>query len=156
MWAPAGRRTLVPFTPPSASQWRVWSVSVVFSHHFERANNIAHSPAFTLKYEISGVLKSQTWPTWLQHKHHPRVLLYLHGSPLGEGDHKVLPLPVLIHHMGEDDMPVAAGPRQLGAICRPGQAEHAARVGFLQRVRPLGLGDEREQQLMDADIYRQL
>lgn len=73
----------------------------------------------------------------LHQQHYLNVLLYLHGSPLGEGDHKVLPLPVLIHHMGEDDMAVAAGPRQLGAICGPSQTEHTASVGFLQCVRPL-------------------
>lgn len=62
---------------------------------------------------------------------------YLHGSPLGKGDHKVLPFPMLLHHMGKDDMPVAAGPSQLGAVCRPGQAEHTACVGLLQRIGPL-------------------
>lgn len=62
---------------------------------------------------------------------------YLHGSPLCKGDHKVLPLPVLLHHMSKDDMPVATGPSHLGAICRPGQAEHTACVGFLQGVGPL-------------------
>lgn len=72
---------------------------------------------------------------------------YLHGSPLGKGDHKVLPLPVLLHHMGKDDMPIATGPSQLGAVCRPGQAEHTAGVGLLQRIGPLeggGMGREKE------------
>lgn len=62
---------------------------------------------------------------------------YLHGSLLGEGDHKVLPLPVLFHHMGKDDMPIATGPSQLGAVCRPGQGEHTACVGLLQCIGPL-------------------
>lgn len=59
------------------------------------------------------------------------LAFYLHGPPLGKGDHNVLPLPVLLHHMGKDDMAVATGPCQLGTICRPGQAEHAAGVGLL-------------------------
>lgn len=59
------------------------------------------------------------------------IYFYLHGSPLGKGNHKVLPLPVLLHHMGKDDMSVATGPGQLGAIGRPSQAEHAAGVGLL-------------------------
>lgn len=39
--------------------------------------------------------------------------------------------------MRKDDMSVSAGPGQLGAVRRPGQAEHAACVRFLQRVGPL-------------------
>ncbi|TNN80346.1 hypothetical protein EYF80_009370 [Liparis tanakae] len=49
---------------------------------------------------------------------------------------------MLLHHVGEDDMPVATGPGQLGAVCRPGQAEHTACVGLLQRIGPLGGGGE--------------
>lgn len=79
-----------------------------------------------------------------KHKSQPTLLLYLHGSPLGEGDHKVLPLPVLLHHMGKDDMPVATGPSQLGAICGPGQTEHAACVGFLQCIGPLERGRKKD------------
>lgn len=59
------------------------------------------------------------------------LIFYLHGPPLGEGDHKVPPLPVLLHHVSKDDVPVATGPCQLGTVCRPGQAEHAAGVGLL-------------------------
>lgn len=90
------------------------------------------------------------------------VPFYLHGSLLGEGDHKVLPLPVLFHHMGKDDMPVATGPSQLGAICRPGQGEHTACVGLLQCVGPLDqarreqrrrAGRERTIRLMPTDLY---
>lgn len=52
---------------------------------------------------------------------------------------------MLLHHMGKDDMPDAAGPSQLGAICRPGQAENTACVGLLQRIGPLeGGGKGRE------------
>lgn len=68
---------------------------------------------------------------------------YLHGSPLGQSDHKVLPLPMLLHHVGKDDMPVATGPGQLGAVCRPGQAEHTACVGLLQCIGPLEGGGKR-------------
>lgn len=81
--------------------------------------------------------------------------LYLHGSPLGKGDHKVLPLPVLLNHMGKDDMSVAAGPGQLGAVCRPGQAEHTACVGLLQCIGPLEGGEEGRKRtlwLMATDI----
>lgn len=42
--------------------------------------------------------------------------------------------------MGKDDMSVAAGPGQLGAIRRPGQAEHTSCVGLLQRIGPLEKG----------------
>lgn len=50
---------------------------------------------------------------------------------------------MLLHHMGKDDMPVAAGPGQLGAVCRPGQAEHTACVGLLQCIGPLEGGGEK-------------
>lgn len=82
-------------------------------------------------------------------------ILYLHGSPLGEGDHKVLPLPVLLHHMGKDDMSISAGPSQLGTVCSPGQAEHTACVGLLQCVGPLQGGEEGRERtlwLMATDI----
>lgn len=65
---------------------------------------------------------------------HVWLSFYLHASPLAKGDHEVLPLPMLLHHMGKDDMPISAGPSQLGAICRPRQAEHAACVGLLQCI----------------------
>lgn len=63
---------------------------------------------------------------------------------------------MLLHHMGKDDMPIAAGSSQLGAICRPGQAEYTACVGLLQRIGPLEGGDkgkEREQLLMATDVF---
>lgn len=65
------------------------------------------------------------------------TLPHLHASPLGEGDLKILPLPVLIHHMGKDDMPVAAGPGQLRAICGPGEVKDAECVGLFHSVGPL-------------------
>lgn len=74
------------------------------------------------------------WCLWLS--------FYLHGSPLGKGDHKVLPLPMLLHHVGKDDLPVATGPGQLCAVCGPGQAEHTPCVGLLQCVGPLQGGGE--------------
>lgn len=78
---------------------------------------------------------------------------YLHGSPLGKRDHKVLPLPMLLHHMGKDDMSVATGPSQLCAVCRPGQAEHAACVGLLQRIGPLQGGDRGENNIVNGYRY---
>lgn len=65
------------------------------------------------------------------------TLPHLHGSPLGEGDLEILPLPVLIHHVGKDDMAVAAGAGQLRAICRPGEVEDAECVGLFHSVGPL-------------------
>ena len=80
-------------------------------------------------------------------------LFYLHGSPLGKSDQKVLPLPVLLHHMGKDDMPIAAGPSQLSAIRRPGQSEHTACVWLLQRIGPLeGRGEGREKEERGREI----
>lgn len=65
------------------------------------------------------------------------TLPHLHASPLGEGDLEILPPPVLIHHMGKDDMPVAAGPGQLRAICGPGEVKDAECVGLFHSVGPL-------------------
>lgn len=65
------------------------------------------------------------------------TLPHLHGSPLGEGDLKIFPLPVLVHHMGKDDMAVAAGPGQLRAICGPGEVKDAECVGLFHGVGPL-------------------
>lgn len=73
-----------------------------------------------------------------------RTLPHLHGSPLGEGDLKILPLPVLIHHMGKNDMPVAASPGQLCAICRPGEVKDAECVGLIHGVGPLEDRDKEE------------
>lgn len=75
---------------------------------------------------------------------------YLHGSSFGESYDKVLPLPVLLHHMGKNDMSISAGPGQLGAIRRPGQAEHTACVGFLQCIGPLE-GEERGKDQRNID-----
>lgn len=75
---------------------------------------------------------------------------YLHGPSFGKSYAKVLPLPVLLHQVGKDDMSVSAGPGQLGAIRRPGQVEHAACVGFLQRVGPL----EGEEQSREKQAHR--
>lgn len=82
----------------------------------------------------------------------PGTLPHLHGSPLGEGDLEVLPLPVLIHHVGKDDMAVAAGPGQLRAICRPGEVEDAECVGLFHSVGPLedrGQGRKKEEQFTE-------
>lgn len=65
------------------------------------------------------------------------TLPHLHGSPLCEADLEILPLPVLIHHVGKDDMAVAARPGQLRAICGPGEVKDAERVGLFHGVGPL-------------------
>lgn len=70
------------------------------------------------------------------------TLPHLHGSSLGEGDLEVLPLPVLIHHMGKNDMAIAAGPSQLCAICRPGEVKDTECVGLFHGVGPLGDRDK--------------
>lgn len=58
--------------------------------------------------------------------------------------------------MGKNDMAVAAGPRQLGAICRPGEVKDTERVGFFHGVGPLDDGDKRrkkEQQLTNPSYW---
>lgn len=69
--------------------------------------------------------------------YHYQYLHYLHRSSLGQSDHKILPLPALLHHMGKDDMTVTTGSCQLGAISRPGYGEHTASVWLLQGIGPL-------------------
>lgn len=81
-------------------------------------------------------------------KLHPSLLTqmssYLHGSSFGKGELKVLPVPVLIYHMGKNYMPVAARPSQLGTICRPGQIEDTVCVRLLQGIGPLEKGTRGE------------
>lgn len=60
---------------------------------------------------------------------------------------------MLLHHMGKDDMPDAAGPSQLGAICRPGQAENTACVGLLQRIGPLEGGGKGKERIVNGYSY---
>lgn len=55
--------------------------------------------------------------------------------------------------MGKNDMPITAGSSQLGAIGRPGQTEHAACVGLLQRIGPLEGGDNGKELLMATDVF---
>lgn len=58
--------------------------------------------------------------------------------------------------MGKNDMAVAAGPRQLGAICRPGEVKDTQRVGLFHRVGPLDdrdKGGKKEQQLTNPSYW---
>lgn len=59
------------------------------------------------------------------------MCMYLHGVSLGESDLKVLPLPPLLHDVGEDDLAVPTGSSELSPISGPGQTEHTARVRLL-------------------------
>lgn len=156
MWAPAGRRTLVSFTPPSASQWRVWSVSVVFSYHLERANNILHSPVFTLKYEISRVLKSQpdahdfNTNTTLVSCCTCMVLLLVRVIT------KFFHSQCWSTTWAKMTCPLPQAPASWVPSADQARLNTLPVLGFSSAYDHWGWGDEREQQLMDADIYRQL